>query len=474
MAIKYRSLVPGGFYSSNPFDRTIPVSIRCNNPGAINGAPWERNYPGYVDTVETTPGNKTTIFEAPEYGVAVWWELLRRYAAAGATTVGSIVNKYGGGQDYSAYIGFVTRKTGFAARTKVPLDDDDILSAFGKAMFHYEAGRPTPLKDEQILYGLQLGRAKGSEEDAGEPPAVIVTENRTPLEAPAPAVPPVPEDAGALTLETREGVQAVQSVLIHCGYLDPPADGGFGPVTKWALTEFAQRASVQFKGQITDKLKAVLLQAQPLPLAPGNDLAGKIVRAMQNNKYWVARHSDCSNIVYIEGMDPDGSINDNRNNVFNDLRLVLRVKENGVPAIVGKWVATTEPSRKWTLTPMNPGGAFHIKFGQYKAWIRGWYHTHEALLQAGEIEGYRDPDKTFKRDFRYPVRGAEFGVHHHWGYDLPHDDMGNSSAGCLVGRSTDGHREFMSTVLRDPRYKANQTYRFMAAIMPAGDLQPDA
>ena len=144
MSIKYRSLVPGGFYSSNPFDRTVPVSIRCNNPGAINGASWEKKYPGYVDTVETTPGNKTTIFEAPEYGVAVWWELLRRYAAAGANTVGAIINKYGGGQDYSAYISFVTTKTGFGANKKVSLDDDDTLLSFGKAMFHYEAGRSAP------------------------------------------------------------------------------------------------------------------------------------------------------------------------------------------------------------------------------------------------------------------------------------------------------------------------------------------
>jgi hypothetical protein len=254
--------------------------------------------------------------------------------------------------------------------------------------------------------------------------------------------------------------------------LDPPDDGGFGPVTKWALTEFAKRVALQFNGQITNQLKTALLAAQPLPLAPGNDLAGKIVRAMQANRYWVAKHPDCLNIVYIEGMNTDGSPNDNRNNVFNDLRMVLRVKESGVPTIVGKWEATTEPSRKWTLTPMHPDGAFHIKFGQYKAWIPGWYHTHQALRQAGEIEGFRDPHKTFKRDFRYPVKG-EFGVHHHWGYDLSHDDMGGSSAGCLVGRSTQGHLDFMSIVLSDPRHKANPTYRFMAAIMPAGDLQPD-
>ena len=92
------------------------------------------------------------------------------------------------------------------------------------------------------------------------------------------------------------------------------------------------------------------------------------------------------------------------------------------------------------------------------------HHTHEALIQAGEIEGYRDAHKTFNRDFNYPVHGSDFGVHQHWGYDLPHDDMGNSSAGCLVGCLTQGHREFMSIVLKDPRYKENPTYHFMTAI----------
>jgi Putative peptidoglycan binding domain len=470
MPVRYRSLLEGGFYSSDPFDRSVPVSIRCNNPGAINGAAWERSYPGYADTVETTPGNKTTIFEAPEYGVAVWWELLRRYAAKDVTTVGGIINRYGGGQDYSNYVSFVTRQTGFTARKKVPLDDDNVLLAFGKAMFHYEAGRSTPLKDEQILYGLRLGRARGSEEDAGERPVLLVNENRTPPAPPAPPVPSMPRQADALTLETHEGVRAIQSVLIHCGYLDPPADGGYGPVTKWAVAKFAEHEGLRPSEVITPELRTALHQAQQLPLTTGNDLAGKIVKAMQTNNYWIARHPDCVNIIYVEGMDPDGSVNDNRNNVFNDLRIVFRVQKDGVSVILGKWEATTEPSRRWTRRPMNPDGAFHIKFGQYKAWIRGSHHTHEALVQVGEIEGYRDPHKTFKRDFNYPVRGSDFGVNQHWGYDLSHDDMGNSSAGCLVGRSTQGHREFMALMLQDPRYRANAAYRFMTAILPTGDL----
>jgi Putative peptidoglycan binding domain len=473
MAVRYRALVSGGYYSANPFDRTLPVSIRCNNPGAVNGAAWERQYPGYVDTVETTPGNKTTIFEAPEYGVAVWWELLRRYARRNVTTVGQIITAYGGGQDYSAYVNFVARKTGFNARKKIALDDNVGLLSFGKAMFHYEAGRPTPLKDEQIDYGIRLGQARGSRELAGETPLIATAlDDRTALPAPTPEVLPLLRAENALSLDTLEGVKAIQTILINCGYLDPPADGGYGPVTKWALGKFAQRAQLGQFTELTPAIVHALTQAELLPLLPGDDLAGRITKAMLRNGYWIARDPDCVNIVYIEGMDPNGVPNDNRNNVFNDLRITFRVNSHGVPEIIKIWEATSEPSRKWTLTPMNPDGAFHIKFGQYKAWIKGWYHTHDALVQAGQIEGYRDPLKTFKRDFNHPVKGSEFGVHHHWGYNLPHNDMGNSSAGCLVGRATAGHQEFMSIVLKDPRYLANKTYRFMAAILPAGDLLP--
>lgn len=440
MAVNYRSLVQGGYLSSTPFDKHNPVSIRCNNPGAVNGASWEKTYPGYVDTVETTPGNKTTIFKAPEYGVAVWLELMRRYAKAGATTVGGIITKYGGGQDYTNYVKFVKNQTGYSDTQVIDLTDDQMLLAFGKAMFRYEAGRPTPLLDEQILYGFKLARNGGSPAGLRSPAAAnLLKDVKTPPTPPSLlSLTMLPQVPSPISLDTVEGVRALQEVLIRCGYLDPPADGGFGPVSKWALGQFASRSSLTFKTALTADLVTALHNAAPLPLSPGGDLVGRIVVAMQRNGYWIARHPDCVNIVYIEGMDPDGTSNDNRNNVFNDLRIVFSVQASGVPKIVGLREGTTEPSRKWTLEPMNPGGAFHIKFGQYKAWVHGFYHTHEALIQAGEIEGYRDPNKTFRRDFNYPVHGASFGVHQHWGYDLPHDDMGNSSAGCLVGRSTEG------------------------------------
>lgn len=154
----YRSLT-GGFFSSTPMDKSVGhVSVRMNNPGAINGAPWERTYPGYVTTVETTPGNKSTIFEAPEYGVGAWWELLRQYRASNTSTVGGIITRYGGGQNYSAYLQYVLKQTGFSSDTPIDLGDDQQLLRFGKAMFRFEAGQPLPWSDDQILYGIRGGR----------------------------------------------------------------------------------------------------------------------------------------------------------------------------------------------------------------------------------------------------------------------------------------------------------------------------
>ena len=59
-----------------------------------------------------------------------------------------------------------------------------------------------------------------------------------------------------------------------------------------------------------------------------------------------------------------------------------------------------------------------------------------------------------------------FGINQHWGYDAPMGDLGTTSAGCLVGRTKNGHRQFMALVKQDPRYKVSTGYRFVTAIMP--------
>jgi lysozyme family protein len=53
------------------------------------------------------------------------------------------------------------------------------------------------------------------------------------------------------------------------------------------------------------------------------DLAGKIVAAMRAKGYRVDSDEGQLNIVYVEGMNVDGTPNDNAPNQFNDLRAVI-------------------------------------------------------------------------------------------------------------------------------------------------------
>ena len=50
----YASLVPGGFFSADPFDLSVRRSIRTNNPGALNVSAWQRAYAGFKDVTSPT------------------------------------------------------------------------------------------------------------------------------------------------------------------------------------------------------------------------------------------------------------------------------------------------------------------------------------------------------------------------------------------------------------------------------------
>ena len=167
--------------------------------------------------------------------------------------------------------------------------------------------------------------------------------------------------------------------------------------------------------------------AQPSARVPiASDLAHRIVAAMERKGYEIYRGPGEVNIVYVEGMNPDGTPNDDEANKWNDLRLLIRFEGNN-PKIIGYWKATTEPGRHWVMNPLDPHGAARIEFGQYNAWQVGMHRgNHEALVQTGgEVTVCRDFNKDFERtgDRRYP---GSFGINQHWGYDLP--EVGNERA----------------------------------------------
>ena len=162
-----------------------------------------------------------------------------------------------------------------------------------------------------------------------------------------------------------------------------------------------------------------------------------VLKYCKNKGYPIANF----NIIYIEGCDINGHLNNDAPNQFNDVRAVFdRTK------CLDCWQATCEPGAWYTHTPMNPDGAFRIAFGFHKeAWeigIHGNSEPHEALVQVGEVRGFRDYNQDFIRPGDREVRGY-YGINQHWGYDMPPGDIGQASAGCLVGRSRFGHQQFM-------------------------------
>lgn len=276
----------------------------------------------------------------------------------------------------------------------------------------------------------------------------------------------------------RELAIEIQTRLGDLGLLDPPADGKFATASQWALEQFLKMIDSPRNVPIDAGIARQLLEADAgefLPITLKDNLASRLVTAARKEGYWLSRHPDCVNILYIEGLDADGTPNDDAPNVFNDLRLVLSISRAGNPQIVGEWEATTEPGRFYTsVKKLDPRGAARIKFGQYKSWAVGTHmmgrpSAHEALVQVSDIVVFRDLNEDFEREGDETFTGT-FGINQHCGHDVPKGDIGRASAGCLVGRTKGGHKEFMQICKADARFVANNSYKFMTGVLPASAL----
>lgn len=284
----------------------------------------------------------------------------------------------------------------------------------------------------------------------------------------------------------------VQKTLIWHQLLEPPADGDFQTISIGALETFQKLVlsvpdlaakysgldkEVGHLGRMTSKaLIEILPETLPKPeMRLSDDLASRIIKYMDSKDYQIFTGEKEFNIVYVEGMNANGSLNDDSPDHFNDIRLVIEFR-SGTPVIVGgPWEATTEPGAKWTRSPQNIAGAARIKFGQYKSWVMAWHKmpkspaSHEALYQEKPVTVYRDFNKDFKRTNDKEYTGL-FGINQHWGYDQDRNNVAGASAGCLVGRTTQGHKDFIALLKQDRRYKDNKGYLFYTTIIPGNEI----
>ncbi|MBW4562031.1 MAG: peptidoglycan-binding protein [Mojavia pulchra JT2-VF2] len=273
--------------------------------------------------------------------------------------------------------------------------------------------------------------------------------------------------------QDAELAKHIQINLIRLRLLDPPADGKFGQFSIKALTDFQSLLKISEAGLGLQTAKALIECKEAIPLKLGNDFASRIVKYMQNKKYYIAVGKQQYNIVYVEGVNANGTLNNDKFNQWNDRRIVIEIA-SGTPQIVGNWVATTEPGDYYTKNPPNPKGVARIAFGQYNAWRVGYHYgttgaeTHEALEQCGTIKVHRDRNKDGLRSGDPIDVGSHFFINQHWGYDK--SLVSTASAGCLVGQSREEHKDFMQLIKQDRRYRLDNKYVFWTTIIPGDDL----
>lgn len=277
----------------------------------------------------------------------------------------------------------------------------------------------------------------------------------------------------------RDLAADTQTCLIKLGCLDPPADGDFGPLSTLALREFARNVAKPIGEVLEADLARSLLDSTDdtfIPLTLGSDFASRIIKYFQRKDFWFAKLPGFLNIVYIEGANEDGSLNADEFNKFNDRRIVIAI-EAGKPKILFNVLATTEPGRFYTENPLNPEGAARIAFGQYKSWRVGTHkaHTptaHEALVQVAPLSVHRDLNKDGSRTRDKIDVGSGFAINQHSGHNADANNIGKASAGCLVARSHDDHKQFMKLVKTDPRFmRASNGYKYISTIIAGDDLK---
>ena len=194
-------------------------------------------------------------------------------------------------------------------------------------------------------------------------------------------------------------------------------------------------------------------------------LASAVINYAQQKKWVIRTGARKYNIFYIRGMNPDGTLNDNKVNEFNDLRIVVEIINNN-PRIVGLWEATDAPGTHYINNPINSGGAAVIVTGrQYHAWKIGFHKdnpNHPALVQTGG-------SVTVARN-GIPSTGY-FGINQHGGYDYPRNNIQDASAGCLVGRTRKGQTQFMNILNQDADYLNDRNYVFYTGFILGKDLK---
>jgi hypothetical protein len=240
-----------------------------------------------------------------------------------------------------------------------------------------------------------------------------------------------------LDIKNVTHVQVIQRELNNVMGTSLTVDGIPGALTSSAWIEFKRSNYLEFPNlvgegslRLLSKGKKVLVKkdADQLPAT----LAERIVAVCQKRGYPLLTDGTY-NIIGLEGVNPDGTANNDTPDQWNDCMVLLKFS-GGQPII--SWIAqsTTEPGRYYTDRPMVPGGAARLDVGYHKGlWARGLHKSQSAMVQVGTARLVRDRNRNFMRDDKVTAENWRGVNWHTTNGTLSHfSSIGQWSAGCCV------------------------------------------
>lgn len=260
-------------------------------------------------------------------------------------------------------------------------------------------------------------------------------------------------------------IEDLQKRLIDLFYLDPPPSA-IGSQTLAAIENFKQVNNISTTAS-TEEVLEIANGYKPAELNYKTELVKNVINECNAQGFWLSRGVDAPNIVYIEGLNRNGTVNNNRINQWNDVRTLLVIEFNGYAYFTNIWECTVNSGLPYTENPLNPGGAANIVIPQQSyAWKVGKHVTkhnnQEALVQVRPVAVARDGNQDGRREGDRIEDYEVIGLNQHYGSG---DEVGFWSAGCLVGSTREGHEIFMSKVKSDRRYRVNNDYTYGTIIL---------
>jgi hypothetical protein len=238
-----------------------------------------------------------------------------------------------------------------------------------------------------------------------------------------------------VNLNNRHHVSIIQNDLNNVMGDDLVVDGIVGEKTRAAWKEFKNKNYQEYPdlvGQGSLRLlghgtTTIAKQEKDAPAT----LAEKIVAVCDKRRFPLDRRGGL-NVIGLEGVNPDGTLNSEQPDQWNDLMVLLKFA-GGKPIIVWSSQSTTEPGNYYTDRPLHQSGVARLDTGFHsKLWSRGLHKGHSAMVQTGSARLVRDYNRNHQRDDKVTQESWR-GVNWHTVYGRAAGlSIGRWSAGCCV------------------------------------------